>query len=102
MFAWLISLSLIVPPGEIFGDIRQGETYLAEVPLVLTCGAEKVEGKTDKQGSFRLKTTGAGKCSLTVTWNKQSPSVDVVVFASPTRYRLIVEEVGGKLVLKRV
>ena len=102
MFAWLISLSLIVPPGEIFGDIRQGETYLAEVPLVLTCGAEKVEGKTDKQGSFRLKTTGAGKCSLTVTWNKQSPSVDVVVFASPTRSRLIVEEVGGKLVLKRV
>lgn len=102
MLAWLIPLLAVVPPGEIFGDIRQGETYLADVPIVLTCGSEKVGGTTDKQGSFRLKTTGAGKCTLTVTWNKQSPSVDVVVFASPTRYRLIVEEVGGKFVLKRV
>ena len=43
MFAWLISLSLLAPTGEIFGDIRSGETYLAEVPVVLTCGGEKVE-----------------------------------------------------------
>jgi hypothetical protein len=87
MFPLLVSLVTFAAPGEIFGDIRQGETYLAEVPVVLTCGAEKVDGKTDKQGSFRLKTTGAGKCTLSVTVNKQSPSV---------------EEVGGKLVLKRV
>ena len=102
MFAWLIPVTFLLPPGEIFGDIRSGETYLAEVPVVLTCGAEKVDGTTDKQGSFRLKTSGSGKCTLTVTWNKQSPSVDVVVFERPTRYRFVVEEVGGKLVLKRV
>jgi hypothetical protein len=102
MFAWLISLSLLAPTGEIFGDIRSGETYLADVPVVLTCGAEKVEAATDKAGSFRLKTAGSGKCTLTVTYKKQSPSVEVVVFERPTRYRFIVEESEGKLVLKRV
>ena len=101
MLAWLISLSFL-PTGEIFGDIRSGETYLAEVPVVLTCGTEKVNGTTDKEGSFKLKTTGSGKCTLTVTWKQQSPSVDVVVFERPTRYRFIVEEAAGKLVLKRV
>jgi hypothetical protein len=102
MFAWLISLLAIAPPGEIFGDIRSGETYLAEVPVVLTCGTEKVNGTTDKQGSFKLKSTGSGKCTLTVTWKEQSPSVEVVVFERATKYRFIVEEAGGKLVLKRV
>jgi hypothetical protein len=102
MFAWLISILALAPPGEIFGDIRSGETYLAEVPLLLTCGSEKVEGTTDKEGSFRLKSTATGKCKLTVTWKEQSPSVDVVVFERATRYRFVVEEAGGKLVLKRV
>ena len=102
MFAWLISLISLAPTGEIFGDIREGEAYLSEIPVVLECGTEKVEASTDKAGSFRLKTAGSGKCKLTVTYKKQSPSVDVVVFERPTRYRFIVEETAGKLVLKRV
>ena len=102
MLPLFIALAASAAPGEIFGDIRSGETYLAEVPVVLTCGEEKVEGTTDEKGSFRLKSTASGKCKLTVTWKEQSPSVDVVVFERATRYRFIVEEAGGKLVLKRV
>lgn len=102
MLTWLLSMISLAPTGEIFGDIRSGETYLVEVPVVLTCGGEKVESATDKSGSFRLKTAGSGKCTLTVTWKQQSPSVDVVVFERPTRYRFVIEETGGKLVLKRV
>lgn len=101
MLALLLALT-IAPPGEIFGDIRSGDTYLAEVPVTLTCGEATVEGKTDKSGSFRLRSTATGKCRLTVTWKDQSPAVDVVVFERPTRYRFIVEEAEGKLVLKRV
>jgi hypothetical protein len=88
--------------GEIFGDLRQGEQYLADVPVQLTCGTETVETKTDKAGSFRLKSKESGKCRVQVTWKKQSPGVDVVVFEKPTRYRLVLEEEKGKLVLKRV
>lgn len=101
MLALLIAL-VVSPPGEIFGDLRSGDTYLAEVPLTLTCGDAKVEGKTDQAGSFRLRTTATGKCRLTVAWKDQSAGIDVVVFERPTRYRFVIEEQDGKLVLKRV
>jgi hypothetical protein len=101
MLPLLISLAPLVT-GEIFGDIRSGDDYLAEVPVQLVCGADTVEATTDKAGSFRLKTKGSGKCKLTVTWKEQSPTIDVVVFARPTRYRFIIEEREAKLVLKRV
>lgn len=101
MFAWLIPLIPLMA-GEIFGDIRSGEDFLAEVPVQLVCGADTVEVNTDKAGSFRLKTKGSGKCKLTVTWKDQSPSIDVVVFARPTRYRFMIAEHEGKFVLKRV
>lgn len=101
MFTLLLSLVPVVA-GEIFGDIRSGEDYLAEVPIQLVCGETTVEGATDEAGSFRLKTKGSGKCKLTVTWKEQTPSVDVVVFSRPTRYRFMIEEHGGKFVLKRV
>lgn len=88
--------------GEISGDLRSGDKYLADVPVKLACATDTVEAKTDKSGSFRIRSKDAGKCKLTVTWKDQSPSVDVVVFEKPTRYRLVLDTVGGKLVLKRV
>jgi len=101
MLPMLLSLLPLVT-GEIFGDIRAGDEYLVEVPVQLVCGEDTVEAATDKEGSFRLKTKGSGKCTLTVTWKKQSPTIDVVVFARPTRYRFVIEEHDGKFVLKRV
>lgn len=101
MLSLLVSLVPLMT-GEIFGDIRSGDEYLAEVPVKLVCGEDTTEGATDKAGSFRLKTKGSGKCTLTVTWKEQSPSIAVVVFERPTRYRFVVEEKEGKLVLKRV
>ncbi|HEV8355595.1 MAG TPA: hypothetical protein VGQ17_02400 [Gemmatimonadales bacterium] len=88
--------------GEISGDLRSGDQYLADVPMQLKCGAETVEGKTDKAGSFRLRGNSNGKCRLQITWKEQSLAVDVVVFEKPTRYRLVVEEQAGKYILKRV
>lgn len=88
--------------GEIFGDLRLGDKYLADVKLLLTCGAESVEGTTDKSGSFRLTVKGSGKCQLKVTYDKQTPSIDVVLFDQPARYRFQVEQADGKYVLKRV
>lgn len=102
MLAALLAALTLAAPGEIFGDIRSGDTYLADVGLTLTCGDETVRGRTDSSGSFRLRTTATGRCRLTLSWKDQSPSVDVVVFARPTRYRFVVEEQDGALVLKRV
>jgi len=88
--------------GEIYGDLRLGEKYLADTKIVLTCGAERAEGTTDKAGSFRLAVKTPGKCQVTVTYEGQAASTDVVVFDKPSRYRLVLEQAGGKYVLKRV
>jgi hypothetical protein len=88
--------------GEIYGDLRMGEKFVADAKLTLKCGAETVEGTTDKTGSFRLAVKGSGKCTLTVAYEKETPSVDVVLFEAPARYRFVLEQAGGKYVLKRV
>ena len=96
MLSLLLATTLLVP-GEIFGDVRFGETYVVDADVKLTCGADVATGKTDKSGSFRIKSQSNGKCSVAVTYKGQSPSVDVVVFERPTRYRLVLEH-GGSLV----
>lgn len=101
MLALLLALAPLAA-GEIFGDLRAGDGYLADVTLTLTCGADTVSAKTDKEGSYRIRTSGSGRCTLTAAYKDQSPSVDVVVFERPTRYRLLLEQVDGKWILKRV
>ena len=99
----IFSLLLATPlSGEIFGDLRMGDNYLADTKLALKCGDEVVAGKTDSTGSFRLTAKASGKCSLTVTHDGQTASVDVVLFDKPARYRLVLESKDGKLTLRRV
>jgi len=98
----LATAALPTARGEIFGDLRLGDKYLADVKLQLTCGTESIEGTTDKSGSFRLTVKGSGKCQLKVTYDKQTPSLDVVLFDQPARYRFLLEQQDGKYILKRV
>jgi hypothetical protein len=88
--------------GEIFGDIRAGDAYVADAAVQITCGAESAKGITDRSGSFRLKVGASGKCKFSVTQNKQTATIDVVLFDQPSRYRFVLEVVDGKPVLKRV
>ena len=97
------ALLSITPAGDIYGDVRLGEKYLANTKLELKCGTEPVQtATTDSLGSFRFPVKSAGRCRLTVDYDKQAPSVDVVAFDKPARYRLIVELTGGKYTVKRV
>jgi len=99
----LTSLTLAAPPfGGIYGDLRLGDKYLVEVKVTLTCGAATAEATTDAKGSFRLTVQGEGKCRVAVSYEGQAPSVEVVVFEKPARYRLVLEQAEGKYVLKRV
>ncbi|MGQ0647440.1 MAG: hypothetical protein ACT4P7_07690 [Gemmatimonadaceae bacterium] len=105
MFRVLLSAALLaapIPIGEIFGDVRVGETYLAEAPVQLVCGPDTVKGKTDAAGSFRLASKASGRCVFSVTHEGKTSSVDVVVFDKPSRYRLVLELKDGVHVLKRV
>lgn len=99
----LVASLLFSPPaGSIFGDVRLGDKYLPELLLTLTCGAESVQGKTDQAGSFRLTVKSGGRCSLGVSYEGQTASLDVVVFDKPAQYRLVLELKDGKYTLRRV
>ena len=95
-------LAFAAPVGEVFGDLRVGEEYVKEAALELKCGDEVVKGKTDANGSYRLTAKANGKCTITVTHDGQSPSVDVVVFDKAARYRLVLEKKGETWTLRRV
>ena len=105
MLRLLITLGVLAagaPAGEVFGDVRLGEQYIADAAIQLKCGDEIVKGKTDKSGSFRLAVKSGGKCVFSVTHDSQSPSIDVVVFEKPARYRIMLEKKEGTWVLRRV
>jgi hypothetical protein len=104
MFANLLTLLSLsaAPLGGISGDLRLGDKYLADVKVTLTCGEETAETTTDAKGSFRLSVKGDGKCRVSVSYEGQTPGVDIVVFDKPARYRLVLEKADGKYLLKRV
>lgn len=98
----LLSVAPLAPASTIFGDVRLGEKYVAEAEVTLVCGADSATGKTDAEGSFRLTVKGGGKCQITVQYDQQAPSVEVIAFDKPSRYRLVLELKDGKYLLKRV
>ena len=105
MFKIVLAASLLAITasfGEVFGDLRIGEAYVKEAALELKCGDEVVKAKTDSTGSYRVAAKASGRCTITVTHEGQSPSVDVVVFEKPQRYRLILEKKGENWTLRRV
>jgi hypothetical protein len=105
MLKFLLLLGAVttaVPVGEVFGDLRVGEAYVKEAALELKCGTEVVKGKTDANGSYRLASKTDGKCSISVTHEGQTVSVDVVVFDKAARYRLVLEKKGDAWTLRRV
>jgi len=95
-------LALAAPSGAIYGDIRLGDKYLSDLPVSLKCGTVTTDGKTDEAGSFRLTVPRGGKCQLSVSYEKQTAAIDVVVFEKPAQYRLVLELKDGKYTLRRV
>ncbi len=100
--AFVSALAISASVGEISGDVRVGDEYVKEAALELKCGDEVVKGKTDANGSFRLTAKATGKCTISVTHDGQSPTVDVVLFEKAARYRLVLEKKGESWTLRRV
>lgn len=96
------ALAVASPFGEVFGDVRVGEDYVRDAAIELKCGTEVVKAKTDSTGSYRLAAKGGGKCTISVTHQEQTPSVEVVVFDKASRYRLVLEKKGENWTLRRV
>jgi hypothetical protein len=85
--------------GEIYGTVRLGKQYLAGVPVTVTTASGAVSDTTDKFGAYRLFVKETGKCTLTVSYEKQAPTLEVVSVGDAVRYRLVLEEANGKYTL---
>ena len=96
------AIALTASVGEVFGDVRVGEAYVKDAALEMKCGTEVIKSKTDSTGSYRLAAKANGKCTISITHDGQTPTVEVVVFEKPSRYRLVLEKKGDTWTLKRV
>ena len=98
--------------GRLFGDVKKADKPVPGVLITLQ-PAPKADDKsdttpgpidsvtTDKVGSFKIVVKNDGKYTLTVHDGKQKAVLEVFSYKEPTRYDLIVDEVEGKLTVKR-
>ena len=102
-----------VSAGRLFGDIKMGGKPAPEA-LLITLQAVAKPGekgkaepappdsvKTDKLGSYKVMAKDEGKYTLTVHIGKQAAALEVFSYKEPTRYDLILEEMDGKLTVRR-
>lgn len=101
----VVLLGLLATPavaGEIFGTLSEGTKAVdAGVKLVISISGKADTTATDKFGSYRFIVKDKGKCTLTVHYKTQSPSVQVVSYDKATRYDLILEAKEGAYSLRR-
>ena len=114
----VLFLSLTVSQAyaaRIFGDIKlDGKPVPAGLPVKIALApADSAAAKTktalavadstvtDKFGSYKLAVKQAGKCILTLVYEKQTLTLEVFSYKEPTRYDLILERKDGKLSLRR-
>ena len=110
----LILLTCCLPAaasaGRVFGDIKHdGKPVAAGVQVTIARLSEDPKAKptpvdttaTDEFGSYKLMVKDAGKCMLTILYEKQAVSLEVFSYKEATRYDLILEKKDGKLSLRR-
>ncbi len=105
---FLPALLLLLAPGfaiagEIYGAISEGANRVGEgVPVEIKCGPKTYPPqKTDKTGAYHLSVEDDSKCTLTVRYKNQAPTIDVVSYADPVQLDLVLELKDGKYTLRR-
>ncbi len=88
--------------GEIYGKLTDGNAPVGEgVAVQVTCGGKTFgPAKTDKTGSYHL-VAADGKCTLSVAYKNQSPSLEIVSYADGAQLDLVLEAKDGKYTLRR-
>ena len=103
----LLVMILIVPTiasaGEIYGKIASAGASVGEgATVALKCAKKSYPAvATDKTGSYHIVAEESGKCSMTVSWNKQTASLDVASYDDAVQADLILETKDGKLSVRR-
>ena len=99
----LIALSSVAEAGEIFGKINLNGAAVGEgVTVAARCG-EKVYPavKTDRTGTYNLVVTETGKCTLTITYQGKTATVDVASYDDAAQADIVLELKEGRLAARR-
>jgi len=106
MRLWLAGLFLVCSPalaGEMYGTITsEGKSVGEGIAVEARCGGKSYPAvKTDKGGSYHLVVQEKGKCTLTVRFRNQAPSIEVASYDEGVQVDLVLEAKDGGLSLKR-
>ena len=101
---FLLALAIAAPAfaGKIYGSITEGgKPVAAGIKLEVTCGANNYNAQTDGYGAFNLFAADKGKCLLKVSYQGQTPSLEINSYDGSVQYDLILEKQGAQYTLKR-
>jgi hypothetical protein len=88
--------------GEIRGTIKLGGKPIGPgIGVEARCGDQIHSTSTDKYGTYRLYLPESGSCQLSVSFQNQTPSREIVSFEDSTRYDLTLEKQGDQYILGR-
>jgi hypothetical protein len=71
------------------------------VRVDVTCGSNNYNSQTDAYGAFSLFAKDTGKCLLKVSYQGQTPSLEINSYDGSVQYDLILEKQGNQYTLKR-
>jgi hypothetical protein len=102
LFLFVLGFAAQAFAGKIYGSITEGGKPVPQgVKVDVTCGTNNYSAQTDSLGAFNLFATDKGKCVLKVSYQGQTPSIDVSSYDGPVQYDLILEKQGAQYSLKR-
>src|SRR5262245_33415810 len=103
-FTLLIIFGLAVPcfAGNIIGTITDSGKPVAQgVKVDIACGDKAFAAQTDANGSFKVFVPEKGKCTLKVSYQGQTPSMEINSYDGSVQYDLLLEKQGAEYSLKR-
>src|SRR5262245_562987 len=97
-------LPALASAGEVFGTVKTDKGPVGEGATIdAKCGANSFGPvKTDARGGYRIVINQTGKCTLTVTHQGKSATVDVVSFDNAAQADISLKlDAAGKLTATR-
>jgi hypothetical protein len=102
--AWALALiASVASAGEIYGKVSFNGAAVGEGATVAArCGAKAYPAvKTDRTGSYNLVVAETGRCTLTVTHQGKSATVDVASYEDAAQADIALELKDGQLTARR-
>lgn len=106
--SYLVALALAASAsaahaGEIYGKLTVNGAVVGEGATVAArCGAKTYPAvKTDKTGTYYLVVAETGKCTLTVTYQGKTTTVEVASYEDGAQADLVLELKDGQLTARR-